>query len=104
MFDFMVKVIIFFITELPNLPNPPQEEPLGEDDLKVFTKDRAKKDNHNMSKTKQEIKCFFFIFSLSVERRRRFNINDRIKELGTLLPTQNEPYHELVRAVGGEWA
>ena len=33
MFDFMVK-----------------EEPLGEDDLRVFTKDRVKKDNHNMSK------------------------------------------------------
>ena len=31
-----------------------------------------------------------------VERRRRFNINDRIKELGTLLPTQNEPFYELV--------
>jgi len=68
LFDFMVKF--------------PQEKPLGEDDLKVFTKDRAKKDNHNM-----------------IERRRRFNINDRIKELGTLLPTQNEPYHELVRDV-----
>jgi len=65
MFDFLVK-----------------EEPLGEDDLKVFTKDRVKKDNHNM-----------------IERRRRFNINDRIKELGTLLPTQNEPYYELVRDV-----
>jgi microphthalmia-associated transcription factor len=65
MFDFMVK-----------------EEPLGEDDLRVFTKDRVKKDNHNM-----------------IERRRRFNINDRIKELGTLLPTQNEPYYEIVRDV-----
>lgn len=37
-----------------------------------FTKDRQKKDNHNM-----------------IERRRRFNINDRIKELGTLLPKQD---------------
>ena len=27
-------------------------------------------------------------FECSVERRRRFNINDRIKELGGLLPTQ----------------
>lgn len=26
-----------------------------------------------------------------VERRRRFNINDRIKELGTLLPKNNDP-------------
>lgn len=37
-----------------------------------FAKDRQKKDNHNM-----------------IERRRRFNINDRIKELGTLLPKQD---------------
>ncbi|XP_074619977.1 transcription factor EC-like isoform X2 [Acropora palmata] len=37
-----------------------------------FAKDRQKKDNHNM-----------------IERRRRFNINDRIKELGTLLPRQD---------------
>lgn len=37
-----------------------------------YTKDRQKKDNHNM-----------------IERRRRFNINDRIKELGTLLPRQD---------------
>ncbi|MPC37447.1 Transcription factor E3 [Portunus trituberculatus] len=43
-------------------------------------KDRQKKDNHNM-----------------IERRRRFNINDRIKELATLLPKSNEPYFELVR-------
>ena len=34
-----------------------------------------------------------------VERRRRFNINDRIKELGTLLPKQNEQYYEIVRDV-----
>ena len=32
MFNFMVK-----------------EEPMGEDDMKVFKKDRVKKDNHNMS-------------------------------------------------------
>ena len=36
---------------------------------------------------------------LTVERRRRFNINDRIKELGTLLPKNNESYYELVRDV-----
>jgi Helix-loop-helix DNA-binding domain len=34
-----------------------------------------------------------------VERRRRFNINDRIKELGTLLPKSNESYYEIVRDV-----
>ena len=31
---------------------------------------------------------------ISVERQRRFIINDRIKELGTLLPKQNEQYYE----------
>merc|ERR1719422_1384198 len=59
-----------------------KEEPLCEDDLRALQKDRQKKDNHNM-----------------IERRRRFNINDRIKELGTLLPKQNEQYYELVRDV-----
>lgn len=38
-------------------------------------------------------------FNFSVERRRRFNINDRIKELGTLLPKNNESYYEIVRDV-----
>lgn len=36
---------------------------------------------------------------MTVERRRRFNINDRIKELGTLLPKTNDPYYEVVRDV-----
>lgn len=36
---------------------------------------------------------------ITVERRRRFNINDRIKELGTLLPKTNDPYYEIVRDV-----
>lgn len=35
----------------------------------------------------------------AVERRRRFNINDRIKELGTLLPKTNDPYYEVVRDI-----
>ncbi|NP_001161587.1 microphthalmia-associated transcription factor [Saccoglossus kowalevskii] len=47
---------------------------LTEEQAKAFVKDRQKKDNHNM-----------------IERRRRFNINDRIKELGTLLPTNGDP-------------
>merc|ERR1712066_1171560 len=59
-----------------------KEEPLCEDDLRALQKDRQKKDNHNM-----------------IERRRRFNINDRIKELGTLLPKQNEQYYDIVRDV-----
>lgn len=48
----------------------------------VDMRDRQKKDNHNM-----------------IERRRRFNINDRIKELGTLLPKTNDPYYEVVKDV-----
>ena len=36
---------------------------------------------------------------LLVERRRRFNINDRIKELGTLLPKHNDQYYDIVRDV-----
>lgn len=43
-------------------------------------RDRVKKDTHNM-----------------IERRRRYNINDRIKELGDLLPQRNEPHYDLVR-------
>lgn len=34
-----------------------------------------------------------------VERRRRFNINDRIKELGALLPKTNDPHYEIVRDI-----
>ena len=46
-----------------------QGDQLTEDEVKVYLKDRQKKDNHNQ-----------------IERRRRFNINDRIKELGGMLP------------------
>ncbi|XP_070559469.1 microphthalmia-associated transcription factor-like isoform X2 [Ptychodera flava] len=48
--------------------------PLTEEQVKALAKDRQKKDNHNM-----------------IERRRRFNINDRIQELGTLLPKNSDP-------------
>ncbi|KAG5671862.1 hypothetical protein PVAND_002033 [Polypedilum vanderplanki] len=58
-------------------PQTPQGLSLSEAE-----KDRQKKDNHNM-----------------IERRRRFNINDRIKELGSLLPKSNESYYEIVRDV-----
>ena len=45
-----------------------QEEPLGEDDLKVFTKDRVKKDNHNMSEIEKRLNppniySFLYLFS-----------------------------------------
>lgn len=77
-----------------------KEEPQAFSELDA--KDRQKKDNHNMSKfinVSSDPKKFKIIFILSVERRRRFNINDRIKELGTLLPKNNESYYEIVRDV-----
>lgn len=55
-------------------------EILTEEKMQAFQKDRQKKDNHNR-----------------IERRRRFNINDRIKELGTLLPKSSDPYYDLVK-------
>lgn len=38
-----------------------------------------------------------FYFLITVERRRRFNINDRIKELGTLLPKVNEFLYDIIQ-------
>ncbi|XP_026767428.3 microphthalmia-associated transcription factor [Pangasianodon hypophthalmus] len=55
-----------------NLPNIKRE--FYDADARVLAKERQKKDNHNL-----------------IERRRRFNINDRIKELGTLIPKSNDP-------------
>ncbi|XP_031422026.1 transcription factor E3a isoform X2 [Clupea harengus] len=43
-------------------------------EAKALMKERQKKDNHNL-----------------IERRRRFNINDRIKELGALIPKTIDP-------------
>ncbi|XP_069085034.1 transcription factor EC isoform X3 [Pleurodeles waltl] len=43
-------------------------------DTRAMVKERQKKDNHNL-----------------IERRRRYNINYRIKELGTLIPRSNDP-------------
>ncbi|XP_029011899.1 transcription factor E3a isoform X2 [Betta splendens] len=47
---------------------------LCDGEAKALNKERQKKDNHNL-----------------IERRRRFNINDRIKELGALVPKTTEP-------------
>ncbi|CAI9549488.1 unnamed protein product [Staurois parvus] len=55
-----------------DLPNIKKE--YLEHDAKAMIKERQKKDNHNL-----------------IERRRRFNINDRIKELGTLIPKSSDP-------------
>ncbi|KAH8316846.1 hypothetical protein KR074_003448, partial [Drosophila pseudoananassae] len=61
-----------------------KQEPqsLTDAEINAIAKDRQKKDNHNM-----------------IERRRRFNINDRIKELGTLLPKGSEAFYEVVRDI-----
>uniref|UniRef100_A0AAY5KN20 BHLH domain-containing protein n=1 Tax=Esox lucius TaxID=8010 RepID=A0AAY5KN20_ESOLU len=55
-----------------NLSNIKRE--FSEAEVRAMAKERQKKDNHNL-----------------IERRRRFNINDRIKELGTLIPKSNDP-------------
>uniref|UniRef100_A0A8C8RKF9 Transcription factor binding to IGHM enhancer 3 n=1 Tax=Pelusios castaneus TaxID=367368 RepID=A0A8C8RKF9_9SAUR len=55
-----------------DLPNIKTE--MSENEAKALMKERQKKDNHNL-----------------IERRRRFNINDRIKELGTLIPKSSDP-------------
>ncbi|XP_043063552.1 microphthalmia-associated transcription factor isoform X1 [Drosophila ficusphila] len=61
-----------------------KQEPqnLTDAEINALAKDRQKKDNHNM-----------------IERRRRFNINDRIKELGTLLPKGSDAFYEVVRDI-----
>lgn len=78
---------------------------LTEHDTRVMAKERQKKDNHNLSECSPFF-CLFLIlarhtdgaliipslFSIRlVERRRRYNINYRIKELGTLIPKSNDP-------------
>ncbi|XP_069832455.1 transcription factor EC isoform X2 [Dendropsophus ebraccatus] len=47
---------------------------VADTDTRAMAKERQKKDNHNL-----------------IERRRRYNINYRIKELGTLIPKSNDP-------------
>ncbi|XP_032405532.1 transcription factor E3b isoform X1 [Xiphophorus hellerii] len=53
---------------------PQIKREITDTDAKALLKERQKKDNHNL-----------------IERRRRFNINDRIKELGTLIPKTIDP-------------
>ncbi|XP_010620176.1 transcription factor EC isoform X2 [Fukomys damarensis] len=52
----------------------PMKTEIAETDTRALAKERQKKDNHNL-----------------IERRRRYNINYRIKELGTLIPKSNDP-------------
>ncbi|KAM4740387.1 melanocyte inducing transcription factor a isoform 3-T3 [Anableps anableps] len=64
---------------LPGIPignscTPNIKREFTEAEVRALAKERQKKDNHNL-----------------IERRRRFNINDRIKELGTLIPKSNDP-------------
>jgi len=86
--DVNASSLLDFFSQLTSKSNssisnmPIKEEPLTEEDLKALQKDRQKKDNHNL-----------------IERRRRYNINDRIKELGTLLPKEDDEYFDLVRDV-----
>ncbi|XP_048749433.2 transcription factor EC-like [Ostrea edulis] len=50
----------------------------SEDEMDLRCKDRIRKDNHNI-----------------IERRRRYNINDRIKEISSLLPPSTHPSMKL---------
>uniref|UniRef100_A0A673AAU3 BHLH domain-containing protein n=1 Tax=Sphaeramia orbicularis TaxID=375764 RepID=A0A673AAU3_9TELE len=50
------------------------DDSVADVEAKALIKERQKKDNHNL-----------------IERRRRFNINDRIKELGVLVPKASDP-------------
>lgn len=50
------------------------KQEMTDEEMRQIQKDRQKKDNHNL-----------------IERRRRYNINDRIKELGQLIPKSNDP-------------
>jgi hypothetical protein len=59
----------------------------------IMEKRRRRRESHNAGKKKKkkkkrtvQISILVFNFSSLVERRRRDNINDRIQELGTLLP------------------
>lgn len=71
------------------------------------SKDRIKKDNHNKSEYYKNSYIFqtrtfhfrhkgyklqYFFHIISVERKRRFHINDMITEQGKLLPRPNERY------------
>lgn len=50
------------------------KQEMTDEEMRQIQKDRQKKDNHNL-----------------IERRRRYNINDRIKELGQLIPKSSDP-------------
>ena len=67
------------------------------------SKDRQKKDNHNISKRTTAVElnqsylctnghCSSLSGEFAVERKRRDNINNLIKELRTLLPHSSDPY------------
>ena len=87
--DFFSQLTSKSSSSISNMPI--KEEPLTEDDLKALQKDRQKKDNHNLSETIfATINSHFYQTFILVERRRRYNINDRIKELGTLLPKESD--------------
>ncbi|XP_066489527.1 transcription factor EC [Tiliqua scincoides] len=62
------------LTDTSCTSNLPVKREITETDTRAMAKERQKKDNHNL-----------------IERRRRYNINYRIKELGTLIPKSNDP-------------
>ncbi|XP_066284777.1 microphthalmia-associated transcription factor-like isoform X1 [Branchiostoma lanceolatum] len=92
--------------DLTNIKEEPVQ--MSDSELKALAKDRQKKDNHNMNEWGYSEMVGWIggvpeqAMALAkdrqkkdnhniIERRRRFNINDRIKELGTLLPKTADP-------------
>merc|ERR1712227_105231 len=59
----------FSPSSCPSFIHGLKQEFTDEETKRQYMKERQKKDNHNL-----------------IERRRRYNINDRIKELGQLIP------------------
>lgn len=57
----------------------------------VLTLWSAAESDFNMFLFRMTNLLLFVLISVSVERRRRFNINDRIKELGALVPKTTDP-------------
>ncbi|XP_053635530.1 transcription factor E3 isoform X2 [Cherax quadricarinatus] len=67
-------------TSYAHVPEVTSEASASSSTATVCMKNKRRKENRNM-----------------FERKRRTNINERIKELASLLPRRNEPYFEVVR-------
>ncbi|XP_069094507.1 transcription factor EB [Pleurodeles waltl] len=71
--DCRVTASVIGVTSNSCPPDLAIKQELSDAENRAMVKERQKKDNHNL-----------------IERRRRFNINDRIKELGLLIPKASD--------------